>query len=85
MQAVVLVGGLGTRLRPLTFSLPKPLLPVGEHPLLQLLLEQLHASGMRDVVLATLEFAHRARVATRRRRPRVTLRRSLVPSGSPTF
>lgn len=53
MQAVVLVGGFGTRLRPLTFSLPKPLLPVGEHPLLQLLLEQLHASGLRDVVLAT--------------------------------
>jgi len=53
MQAVVLVGGFGTRLRPLTFSLPKPLLPVGEHPLLQLLLEQLHTSGMRDVVLAT--------------------------------
>src|SRR5438105_329349 len=53
MKAVVLVGGLGTRLRPLTFSLPKPLLPVGEQPLLQLLLEQLHASGLRDVILAT--------------------------------
>ena len=53
MKAVVLVGGLGTRLRPLTFSLPKPLLPVGERPLLQLLLEQLHASNVRDVILAT--------------------------------
>ena len=53
MKAVVLVGGLGTRLRPLTFSLPKPLLPVGERPLLQLLLEQLHASNVRDIILAT--------------------------------
>jgi NDP-sugar pyrophosphorylase family protein len=53
VKAVVLVGGLGTRLRPLTFSLPKPLLPVGERPLLQLLLEQLHASNVRDVILAT--------------------------------
>lgn len=53
MKAVVLVGGLGTRLRPLTFSLPKPLLPVGERPLLQLLIEQLHASNVRDIILAT--------------------------------
>ena len=53
MKAVVLVGGFGTRLRPLTFSLPKPLLPVGDQPLLKLLLEQLCNSGLRDVVLAT--------------------------------
>lgn len=53
MKAVVLVGGLGTRLRPLTFSLPKPLLPVGERPLLQLLLEQLRDSDVHDVILAT--------------------------------
>jgi NDP-sugar pyrophosphorylase family protein len=53
MKAVVLVGGYGTRLRPLTFSIPKPLLPVGERPLLQLILERLRESKFEHVVLAT--------------------------------
>ena len=53
MQAVVLVGGYGTRLRPLTFSIPKPLLPVGERPLLGLILERLREREFTDVILAT--------------------------------
>jgi len=53
MKAVVLVGGYGTRLRPLTFSIPKPLLPVGERPLLQLILERLRDFDFDEVVLAT--------------------------------
>ncbi len=53
MKAVLLVGGLGTRLRPLTFSIPKPLLPVGEKPILQIILEQLREAAIRDIVLAT--------------------------------
>ncbi len=53
MKAVVLVGGLGTRLRPLTFSIPKPLLPVGERPIVQLIIEQLRDAGIREIVLAT--------------------------------
>ena len=53
MRAVVLVGGLGTRLRPLTFSIPKPLLPVGETPLLQIIIEQLAAAGIDEIILAT--------------------------------
>jgi len=53
MKAVVLVGGLGTRLRPLTFSIPKPLLPVGEKPILQLILEQLRQAGISEIILAT--------------------------------
>src|SRR5260370_7492167 len=52
-KAVILVGGLGTRLRPLTFSIPKPLLPVGEKPILQLIIEQLRASGVSELILAT--------------------------------
>jgi NDP-sugar pyrophosphorylase family protein len=53
VKAVILVGGLGTRLRPLTFSIPKPLLPVGEKPLLQIVLEQLRGFGVDEVILAT--------------------------------
>ena len=53
MKVVLLVGGFGTRLRPLTFSIPKPLLPVGERPLLGLILERLRACEFEDVVLAT--------------------------------
>ena len=53
MRAVVLVGGRGTRLRPLTFSVPKPLLAIGEKPILHLILEQLKRAGFDDIVLAT--------------------------------
>jgi NDP-sugar pyrophosphorylase family protein len=53
VKAIVLVGGLGTRLRPLTFSIPKPLLPVGEKPILQIIIEQLRDAGIREIILAT--------------------------------
>ena len=53
MKAVILVGVQGTRLRPLTFSIPKPLLPVGESPLLQIVIEQLRDQGIDEIVLAT--------------------------------
>ncbi len=53
MKAVVLVGGRGTRFRPLTFAVPKPLLAVGEKPMLQLILEQLRRSGCDEIFLAT--------------------------------
>ncbi len=50
---MILAGGMGTRLRPLTFSIPKPLLPVGEKPILQRIIEQLRDAGISDIVLAT--------------------------------
>lgn len=50
---MILAGGLGTRLRPLTFSIPKPLLPVGEKPILQIILEQMKRVGIEDIILAT--------------------------------
>jgi D-glycero-D-manno-heptose 1,7-bisphosphate phosphatase len=52
-QAVVLCGGRGERLRPLTDSLPKPLAPVAGRPFLWHLLEQLRDNGYREVVLLT--------------------------------
>lgn len=52
MHAVVLVGGFGTRLRPLTFTTPKPLLPVANVPQLEHLIAHLGTAGITDVVLA---------------------------------
>ena len=53
LKAVVLAGGLGARLRPLTYTIPKPLLPVGEKPILELLLEQLRLSCVHEAIIAT--------------------------------
>ena len=47
-----MAGGLGTRLRPLTFSIPKPLLPVGEKPILEIILSKLKKHGLTDVILS---------------------------------
>jgi NDP-sugar pyrophosphorylase family protein len=51
MRAVILAGGLGTRLRPYTTVLPKPLVPVGERPILEHILRRLHGCGVRRVDL----------------------------------
>ncbi len=52
MRAVVLVGGFGTRLRPLTNSVPKPMLPVGHVPIIERLIGNLVRGGVTDVTLA---------------------------------
>jgi len=52
MRAVVLVGGFGTRLRPLTFTTPKPMLPVGNRPIIENLVSMLSQAGVSEVVLA---------------------------------
>ena len=52
MRAVVLVGGFGTRLRPLTFTTPKPLLPVGHVPIVELVVGSLARAGVTEAVLA---------------------------------
>ena len=52
MRAVVLVGGFGTRLRPLTEHIPKPLLPVGQRPIIEHVVRSLAAGGVTEVVLA---------------------------------
>jgi dTDP-glucose pyrophosphorylase/CBS domain-containing protein len=53
VSALIMAGGLGTRLRPLTDSTPKPMLPVGDRPLLQRTLERLSRAGIRDVRVTT--------------------------------
>jgi mannose-1-phosphate guanylyltransferase len=50
---VILAGGLGTRLRPYTFLLPKPMLPVGPKPIMEHILEWLKAAGITDIVVST--------------------------------
>jgi NDP-sugar pyrophosphorylase family protein len=51
-RAVVLAGGKGSRLRPYTVVLPKPLMPIGEYPILEVILRQLAAQGFDHVTLA---------------------------------
>ena len=53
LQAVVMAGGFGKRLMPLTESTPKPMLPVGDKPLLEHIVGQLQASGIHRVKLTT--------------------------------
>ena len=51
MRAVILAGGLGMRLRPYTTILPKPLVPIGDRPILEHILLRLYGSGVRKVDL----------------------------------
>jgi mannose-1-phosphate guanylyltransferase len=52
MQALILVGGEGTRLRPLTSNVPKPVVPLAHQPFLSLMLEWLRSHGVEDVILS---------------------------------
>jgi NDP-sugar pyrophosphorylase family protein len=53
LSAVVMAGGFGKRLMPLTESVPKPMLPVGERPLLERTIDQLRGAGIHEVHLTT--------------------------------
>jgi NDP-sugar pyrophosphorylase family protein len=53
LSAVIMAGGFGTRLRPLTDELPKPMLPMGDRPLLELTIERLREAGIHRVNLTT--------------------------------
>lgn len=52
MKVVILAGGRGIRMRPLTYSVPKPLLPIGDKPILEVILENLRGRGFQEFVLA---------------------------------
>lgn len=51
MKAVILAGGKGTRLAPYTKVLPKPLMPIGDMPILEVILRQIKLAGINDVIL----------------------------------
>lgn len=52
MRAVILAGGKGTRLKPYTIVIPKPLVPIGEYPILEIIIRQLVFYGFRHITLA---------------------------------
>ena len=57
-RAVILAGGQGTRLRPYTSILPKPLMPIGHRSILEVVIEQLGDSGIEDVTLCVGYLSH---------------------------
>jgi mannose-1-phosphate guanylyltransferase len=61
MKAVILVGGLGTRLRPLTCTTPKPLIPLVNQPFIEYMVSHLRDQGIDEVILAVQYLAERFR------------------------
>lgn len=57
-RAVILAGGRGARLAPYTSVLPKPLMPIGERAILQIVVDQLAACGIRDITLCVGYLSH---------------------------
>lgn len=58
MKAVIQAGGKGTRLAPYTLVLPKPMMPVGDQPVIEILLKWLRRNNIEDVVITTGHLAH---------------------------
>src|SRR5919112_3172906 len=52
MQALILAGGEGTRLRPLTTTVPKPVVPLVDRPFIRFMIDWLHGHGVDDVVMS---------------------------------
>ncbi len=57
-QAVIMAGGKGTRLHPYSALFPKPLMPLGDMPILELLLRRMKTAGVTDVILAVNHLGH---------------------------
>src|ERR1700736_1594053 len=57
-QAVIMAGGKGTRLHPYSVLFPKPLMPLGDMPILELLLRRMKAVGVREVIVAVNHLRH---------------------------
>lgn len=58
MQAVIMAGGKGTRLHPYSALLPKPLMPLGDMPILEILIRQLKAAGVNKIIVAVNHLRH---------------------------
>ncbi len=58
IQAIVLAGGKGTRLSPLTDNLPKPLVPIAGRPMMSYVLEHLKSAGITNIAIATAHLGH---------------------------
>lgn len=84
MKAVVLVGGEGTRLRPLTEAVPKPLIPFMNRPFLDQVLDHLAAHGVNEAILSSpyLEEGFRGFLESRRGDPAVTWITEREPLGT---
>jgi mannose-1-phosphate guanylyltransferase len=84
MKAVVLVGGEGTRLRPLTETIPKPLIPLVDRPFLHHVLDHLSAHGVHEVLLSSpyLERAFASFLEERHGEPAVTWITEPTPLGT---
>ena len=52
MKAVILAGGKGTRLKPYTTVFPKPLMPIGDKPILEIIVQQLKSYGFNEIIMA---------------------------------
>ena len=52
MKAVILAGGKGTRLKPYTTVFPKPLMPIGDKPILEIVVQQLKSHGFNGIIMA---------------------------------
>jgi mannose-1-phosphate guanylyltransferase len=84
MKAVVLVGGEGTRLRPLTANVPKPLLPLVDRPILDHVLDHLLRHGIREVIMSSpyLESTFHDFIQSRHGEPAITWVTEREPLGT---
>jgi NDP-mannose synthase len=87
VKAVILAGGRGTRLAPYTSILPKPLLPIGDRPILEHVLKQLLLAGIQDVTLCVGYLSHLIRAVledgnSRHPRPRLHYVQEHEPLGT---
>jgi len=87
MKAVVLAGGFGTRLRPLSCTRPKHLFPIGNKPQLDWTIEKLAKSGTKEVILAVNYMAdvYVRHYRKSKQKPKITFSRDILTSGTHTL
>ena len=84
LRAIILAGGRGTRLHPFTINFPKPLMPVGDRPILEVLMERLVAHGITDITISVGHLAELIRAYfDQRPRWKEKIKLSFVQESSP--